>query len=1366
MGRSFFLMVVIFSSVGAVSTIAQTFPVRVTPVLTPPYTPFLTDYTDAGAERLTVQVILNDLTVSEFRTKLRLTIEGVGITITTNPNYIPLPIVLQGGVPQLIYGSDMADYFRLSNLVFQGLNPNDVEKNGGRLPEGIYRISIEVLDYNRNTVVSNKGSATAWMILNDPPFINLPVNNVKIKPLNPQNIVFQWTPRHRGSPNAAFTTEYEVRLVEIWPAGRNPFDAIKTSRPIFETTTESTMVVYGPAETPLVLGREYALQVRARDTGGRDVFKNDGYSEVVRFIYGDECPTPTSLEADDISTAKARMKWQGNGQNSAYLIKLREQKEGARWFSERTEQSYYNSTNLRAGTTYEYQLAGECDIYQSKESEIRTFNTLAENPNAFVCADPNAVPPPDGSPPLRELFTNDFIHAGGFDVVVNQATGSNGRFSGEGLAIVPWFNSAKVRVTFKDISVNSSYQLTAGKIESVWDANSRFLVESEKTLAEGGGKGLQSELVLSEADTLISIPGVILTITVHPETKDITVETRDGQVLIPTGGQGKTVAITDEAGNGYLVDKDGKVTKTTASDAQLAGARGEREYSTDENLKIDFLKATDTKYGLDLPQTVLAQNYQQTENGEYVAWKALKAGEEDHVAVAARGTGDITKANFKTGLDAQALTPNAETAGTVRLNVMGKTDGQIDELLAFYPNPDTSKAELVAGKLNMISYGIEKKNLVLASVNGTKKMDVETVKSTLNDIYSQGVVEWTDVLQEDFSVSGIDEGNIDDGGSGVLSNYTNDMKKILRAYTADHTLANNTYYLFLVKNSTSKNKLGYMPRKRQAGFIFVDAHNGQDMVLTMAHELGHGAFHLKHTFSEYSLSQGVTENLMDYPAKTRLDKWQWDKIHNPEAVLGLFEDDEEGALEAGNMSREMAELLLSQIRGANINKEPNLDIVIFNGQVGNWVDFQISDSKLKFLAVNVAILHPLETTRTQIIDPGQINKSVLNSWNGIEGAFTKYVFTRGGGQIPEQSIGESILEIIVSKENEAELENYLFRHKKFEILISSNSTVVSENEFLMISVDSNTADATMPNVTVGVRVFDQTLTEFEFRMKIEFEVDIRNDNDFFPANQWKKVAANEQWDVDFGDRIRGGRATVTCKSGDQEESFIFFIRGSNPSEQQVKNYLTQQGYNGIWFLTKLIRQESSFMQFWPGLNFQKNWNDRFQHGIPKWGDPHGWGLMQLDLLNNEQRPSAQELWDWKSNIDRGYQFLTGEKWTMVNTNMNGNMSRVNVWNLANPDSPVVGHSDQIEGNTTNVTYTHADSENFSHDFGGNPTGTYKSFIDAAWIKNYNGSSGGSDGYPGFYYVCKKLGQNKPFWDLQRINSRGENYVELVSMRAQ
>ncbi|MBS1508887.1 MAG: hypothetical protein JSS79_19780 [Bacteroidetes bacterium] len=64
----------------------------------------------------------------------------------------------------------------------------------------------------------------------------------------------------------------------------------------------------------------------------------------------------------------------------------------------------------------------------------------------------------------------------------------------------------------------------------------------------------------------------------------------------------------------------------------------------------------------------------------------------------------------------------------------------------------------------------------------------------------------------------------------------------------------------------------------------------------MAHELGHGAFTLKHTFADNNaLPQGTTDNLMDYHDGTHLWKLQWDRIHDPATVLGLFEGDEAGA---------------------------------------------------------------------------------------------------------------------------------------------------------------------------------------------------------------------------------------------------------------------------------------------------------------------------------------------------------------------------------------------------------------------------------------------------------------------------------------
>ena len=52
---------------------------------------------------------------------------------------------------------------------------------------------------------------------------------------------------------------------------------------------------------------------------------------------------------------------------------------------------------------------------------------------------------------------------------------------------------------------------------------------------------------------------------------------------------------------------------------------------------------------------------------------------------------------------------------------------------------------------------------------------------------------------------------------------------------------------------------GFMPRNRRFGFVTA----GQLNARTVAHELGHGAFNLRHTFPK--VSQGSTDNLMDYP---------------------------------------------------------------------------------------------------------------------------------------------------------------------------------------------------------------------------------------------------------------------------------------------------------------------------------------------------------------------------------------------------------------------------------------------------------------------------------------------------------------------
>jgi hypothetical protein len=157
-------------------------------------------------------------------------------------------------------------------------------------------------------------------------------------------------------------------------------------------------------------------------------------------------------------------------------------------------------------------------------------------------------------------------------------------------------------------------------------------------------------------------------------------------------------------------------------------------------------------------------------------------------------------------------------------------------------------------------------------------------------------VQWTVRIEEGFtSTYDQDNNGLEYGNSGLLSNYTGEMRTILRDYTRTRALASDTYYLFITPRADDNSVTGYMPRKKQAGFVFAEKLGGH-AVKIIAHELAHGAFRLEHSFPELPENGN---NLMDYSLSgTTLHKHQWDLIHDPVAVLGLLEDDEDNAYAA------------------------------------------------------------------------------------------------------------------------------------------------------------------------------------------------------------------------------------------------------------------------------------------------------------------------------------------------------------------------------------------------------------------------------------------------------------------------------------
>ncbi|HEY5823957.1 MAG TPA: fibronectin type III domain-containing protein [Cyclobacteriaceae bacterium] len=456
------LLIVLLTSLKGVS---QVYPVQATLQITPPYPLSLAAYVMPGSERMALNVYLADVNRPDLSVRLRLRIEGSGIRIETKQEFLPAPMTIHGGVPLRLIGADLADYFDPRNLNFSGITQREYEQKAA-LPEGLYQFVFEVIEYNRGAKISNSATVMSWLILNDPPLINAPRENEKIRIQSPQQVIFQWTPRHTGSPNSAFTTEYEFQLVEVWPATRNPNDAILTSPVIFETTTQSSTLIYGPAETALEPGRRYAFRIKAKSIVGVDelnLFKNDGYSQVGTFVYGDACSLPTGIRAESTSSSRADVYWDTQDNHTGYMVNYRlANSPNAVWYTNTSTVNDIEINSLKPGTTYEYQVAATCGFFESTFSPIATITTKEAPPVNYACGVPLQPFNLDPSALVALLKPGDIVYSGDFDVELTKVSGSNGSFSGEGIVVMPFMNNVKVKVVFTTILVSKELRMVQG----------------------------------------------------------------------------------------------------------------------------------------------------------------------------------------------------------------------------------------------------------------------------------------------------------------------------------------------------------------------------------------------------------------------------------------------------------------------------------------------------------------------------------------------------------------------------------------------------------------------------------------------------------------------------------------------------------------------------------------------------------------------------------------------------------------------------------------------------------------------------------------------------------------------------------------
>ncbi len=452
-------------------TLAQRFPVKIVPRVQAPSPVNFYNYADATSlnSPITVQLFLNDLTVSNRQIRLKTYFEGGNISFTSKEFVLGAEnLFLEGGVPLTLKNTELAPYYQLENI--QGIGTSVY---GQSIPEGSYSFCFEVFDFLSGAKLSAKECRTVFIFKNEPPILNIPLNGTNIKPTDFENIVFQWTPRHINVSNV----EYEFSLVEVWDDVVNIQTAFLSQTPIYEETTRATTILYGPAKPLLLPEKRYAWRVKAKALQGLEeigLFKNQGFSEVFWFSRTAPCMVPENISAEPKGLSKINVFWdQDPTIHSEYVIAYREaDKEYAKWFTKRTNSAWATIWNLKPGTKYEYKVKGKCKYQFSDYSKVQYVTTDIvtnddANYNCGIVPDHIAI---SNREPHTGLRIGDEITAGDFLIVLTNITSqSNGRISGVGYVSIPYLQFAKFAVYYTNVLINTDNQLAEGEIVTIYD---------------------------------------------------------------------------------------------------------------------------------------------------------------------------------------------------------------------------------------------------------------------------------------------------------------------------------------------------------------------------------------------------------------------------------------------------------------------------------------------------------------------------------------------------------------------------------------------------------------------------------------------------------------------------------------------------------------------------------------------------------------------------------------------------------------------------------------------------------------------------------------------------------------------------------
>ena len=357
--RKFILSIYFVLCAFTATVFAQSsYPIYVSPTLTPPYSLNLSDYCQFGSQKLMVNIHANDLDISNLPIKLRISIETVGVTIENPPSIVTTPIYINGGETTILFGTDLQNNFHIDNLIFKGYSKS-AYKRTGQLPEGYYRFTVEVLHHATNRVISNRGQVSAWIALGKPPVLKQPENNAELGQFKGVPLSFSWLASNVGSPAAASSIQYKFEMWEMHVPGVAP-NTVALTTPVFhEHTTPNTFYTLYADNLLMTPGMQYAWRITASDVSGYVPFEQKGQSQIRTFVYKASCDEVSNLSSK-YRGKNGYFQWDVQDNHTSFNIEMRKP-EGTWMSASETFENKADFFDLDYDTKYQIRVQAVCN---------------------------------------------------------------------------------------------------------------------------------------------------------------------------------------------------------------------------------------------------------------------------------------------------------------------------------------------------------------------------------------------------------------------------------------------------------------------------------------------------------------------------------------------------------------------------------------------------------------------------------------------------------------------------------------------------------------------------------------------------------------------------------------------------------------------------------------------------------------------------------------------------------------------------------------------------------------------------------------------------------------------------------------------